>query len=112
MNLAEAAIYLARAPKSNTVIQALGRATEDAASSDPVPLHLRQPGHPALRKLGHGKGYKYPHDYEDHWVEQEYRPVRFEGKRYYEPSGQGEETQTDRAADPAEWEDEGPSEAV
>jgi putative ATPase len=111
LNLAEAAIYLARAPKSNTVIQALGRATEDAASSDPVPLHLRQPGHPALRKFGHGKGYKYPHDFEDHWVEQEYRPVRFEGKRYYKPSGQGEETHSDRA-DPADQEDAGPSEAV
>src|ERR671931_1011381 len=88
LNLAEAAIYLARAPKSNSVIQALGRATEDAASADPVPLHLREPGHPALRKLGYGKGYKYPHDYEGHRVEQEHRPVRFEGKRYYEPSGQ------------------------
>jgi putative ATPase len=91
LNLAEAAIYLARAPKSNSVIQALGRATGDAASADPVPLHLREPGHPALRKLGYGKGYKYPHDYEGHRVEQEHRPVRFEGKRYYEPSGQGEE---------------------
>jgi putative ATPase len=91
LNLAEAAIYLARAPKSNSVIQALGRATEDAASSDPVPLHLREPGHPALRKFGYGKGYKYPHDYDGHWVEQEHRPVRFEGTRYYEPSGQGEE---------------------
>jgi putative ATPase len=92
LNLAEAAIYLARAPKSNSVIQALGRATEDAASSDPVPLHLREPGHPALRKLGYGKGYKYPHDYEGHRVEQEYRPVRFQGERYYRPSGEGEES--------------------
>jgi putative ATPase len=91
LNLAEAAIYLARAPKSNSVIQALGRATEDATASDPVPLHLREPGHPALRKLGYGKGYKYPHDYEGHRVEQEYRPVRFQGNRYYEPSGEGEE---------------------
>src|SRR6266536_2047504 len=91
LNLAEAAIYLARAPKSNSVISALGRATQDAASTDPVPLHLRQPGHPALRKFGHGKGYEYPHDYEGHRVEQEHRPVRFEGKRYYQPSGMGEE---------------------
>ncbi len=93
LNLAEAAIYLARAPKSNSVIAALGRAQEDAASADPVPLHLKEPGHPALRKLGYGKGYKYPHDYPGHVVEQQYRPVRFEGKRYYEPSGQGEETE-------------------
>jgi putative ATPase len=93
LNLAEAAIYLARAPKSNSVIHALGVATEDAAAADPVPLHLREPGHPALKKFGYGKGYKYPHNYEGHRVEQEYRPVRFEGKRYYEPSGQGEETE-------------------
>jgi putative ATPase len=91
LNLAEAAIYLARAPKSNSVIAALGRATEDAAASDPVPLHLREAGHPALRRFGYGKGYKYPHDYPDHRVDQEYRPVRFEGNRYYQPSGQGEE---------------------
>jgi len=91
LNLAEAAIYLARAPKSNSVIQALGRATEDARSADPVPLHLKEPGHPSLRKLGYGKGYKYPHDFPGHRVEQEYRPVRFEGRRYYEPSGEGEE---------------------
>jgi putative ATPase len=92
LNLAQAAIYLARAPKSNSVIQGINRATEDAVSGDPVPLHLREPGHPALRKLGWGKGYKYPHDYEGHEVEQEYRPARFEGKRYYEPSGMGQES--------------------
>ena len=92
LNLAEAAIYLARAPKSNSVITSLGRATKDAASTDPVPLHLKEAsGHPGLRKLGYGKDYKYPHDYPGHHVEQQYRPQPFEGKRYYEPSGQGEE---------------------
>jgi len=91
LNLAEAAIYLAMAPKSNSVIASLNAATADAASADPVPLHLREPGHPALRKHGYGKGYKYPHDYPGHVVEQEYRPARFQGQRYYRPSGQGEE---------------------
>jgi putative ATPase len=91
LNLAEAAIYLARAPKSNSVKAALGKAFEDAASSDPVPLHLKEAGHPALRRFGYGKGYKYPHDYPGHVIEQEYRPTRFEGRRYYEPSGMGEE---------------------
>jgi putative ATPase len=91
LNLAEAAIYLARAPKSASVKIALGRAFEDAASSDPVPLHLKEAGRPGLRKLGYGKGYKYPHDYPGHVVEQEYRPARFSGRRYYEPSGMGEE---------------------
>jgi putative ATPase len=93
LNLAEAAIYLARAPKSNSVIEALGRAEADAASSDPVPLHLRDAHYPGARKLGHGKGYRYPHDYPGHEVEQEYRPARFEGQRYYEPSGEGEEVE-------------------
>ena len=91
LNLAEAAIYLARAPKSNSVVEALGRATGDAVSPDPVPLHLRDTSYPGAAKLGHGKGYKYPHDYPDHRVEQEYRPARFQGHTYYEPSGQGEE---------------------
>ncbi|MFL5799141.1 MAG: replication-associated recombination protein A [Actinomycetota bacterium] len=95
LNLAEAAIYLARAPKSNSVIAALGKATEDATSSDPVPLHLRDTSYRGAKRLGHGKGYQYPHDYPQHRVEQEYRPARFSGRRYYEPSGQGEESRGD-----------------
>jgi putative ATPase len=91
LNLAEAAIYLARAPKSNSVIAALGLATKDAVSADPVPLHLRDTAYPGAAKLGHGKGYKYPHDYPGHQVDQEYRPPRYQGRRYYEPSDQGEE---------------------
>jgi putative ATPase len=97
LNLAEAAIYLARAPKSNSVIVSLGNAQADAASADPVPLHLKEPGHPALRKLGYGEGYRYPHDYPGHRVEQQYRPTRFEGRRYYAPSGQGEEVEDPEA---------------
>jgi putative ATPase len=91
LNLAEAAVYLARAPKSNSVYTAISKAIEDAVSADPVPTHLRDASYPAARTLGHGKGYKYPHDYPGHQVEQEYRPVRFAGRRYYEASGQGEE---------------------
>ncbi|MGZ4110561.1 MAG: replication-associated recombination protein A [Actinomycetota bacterium] len=93
LNLAEAALYLARAPKSNSVYLAIGAAAEDARSSDPVPLHLRDASVPTSRQLGHGKGYKYPHDFPGHRVEQEYRPERFSGKRYYEPSDQGEEAE-------------------
>jgi putative ATPase len=96
INLAHATIYLAQAPKSNSVITALGKARSDAISSDPVPLHLRDTHYPAARKLGHGKGYKYPPDYPGHSVQQEYRPSRFEGKRYYEPSEQGEEAESRR----------------
>ena len=91
INLAHAVIYLSKAPKSNSVITAIGAAMADAASADPVPLHLRDTHYPAAGKLGHGKGYKYPHDYPGHYVEQEHRPERFEGKTYYEPSDQGEE---------------------
>ena len=91
INMAHAVIYLASAPKSNSVIRAIGRATEDARSSDPVPRHLRDAHYPGAAKLGHGKGYKYPHDFHGHVVEQEYRPQRYEGRRYYEPSAEGEE---------------------
>jgi putative ATPase len=91
INLAHATIYLSVAPKSNSVITALGQARTDSASSDAVPLHLRDTSYPGARKLGHGKGYRYPHDFPGHRVDQEHRPVRFEGRRYYEPSGQGEE---------------------
>jgi putative ATPase len=92
INLAEAAIYLARAPKSNSVIVAIGRAEADAASSEPVPRHLRDAHGPGARQLGHGEGYRYPHDFPGHRVEQDYLPTRFSGATYYEPSGEGEET--------------------
>ena len=95
INLAHAVIYLAKAPKSNSVIAAIGKATEDARSNEPVPRHLRDAHYPGAAKLGHGKGYKYPHDYPGHQVEQEYRPQRYEGHTYYEPSDQGEEAAPD-----------------
>jgi len=95
LNLAEAVIYLARAPKSNSVYTALSAAIQDAASSEPVPLHLRDTSYPGARALGHGKGYKYPHDYPGHQVAQQHRPLPFEGKRYYRPSGMGEESSDD-----------------
>jgi putative ATPase len=100
LNLAQATIHLATAPKSNSVYLALGRAIEDARSADPVPIHLRDSSYPGARQLGHGKGYKYPHDYPDHVVEQAYRPARFSGARYYEPSGMGEETRPETPETP------------
>ncbi len=90
LNLAEAAIYLARAPKSNEVLRALGRATEDALSNDPVPVHLRDAHYPAARKLGHGKGYVYPHA-DPRGFELEYLPEELKDRQYYRPSGHGEE---------------------
>ena len=92
LNLAHATVYLARAPKSNSVYLAINAATQDAAAAEPVPLHLRDVSYPGARQLGHGKGYRYPHDFAGHHVEQSYRPEPYEAKRYYEPSGQGEDT--------------------
>jgi putative ATPase len=93
LNLAEAALYLARAPKSNSVYLAISEATRDAASAEPVPLHLRDASLPTSKSLGHGKGYRYPHDHDGHWVEQDYRPQPFQETRYYEPQGQGEDVE-------------------
>jgi putative ATPase len=91
LNLAEAVIYLARAPKSNSVIVALGRAQEDVRSGAPqeVPTHLRDSHYKGAATLGHGAGYNYPHDDPSGWVPQQYRPQALEGHVYYEPSGHG-----------------------
>jgi putative ATPase len=94
-NLAEAALYLARAPKSNAVADALDKAMVDADSTDPVPPHLRDAHYAGAAKLGHGEGYEYPHDFDGHHVDQQYRPDRFEDTSYYEPSGQGEEVEVE-----------------
>jgi putative ATPase len=91
LNLAHATIYLAAAPKSNSVYLAIAEAQREASSAAPVPLHLRDASYPAAQRLGHGKGYKYPHDFPGHVVDQEYRPAAFDGHRYYEPSGMGED---------------------
>ena len=89
LNLAHATVYLATAPKSNSVYAAINAAFEDAPTSEPVPLHLRDASFRGAKQLGHGKGYRYPHDFPGHAVEQEYRPASLTGSVYYEPSGQG-----------------------
>jgi putative ATPase len=83
LNLAEAAIYLARAPKSNAVLRALSAATEDAVRNDAVPAHLRDSHYPAAKRLGYGKGYVYPHADPEGAEGQQYRPERFKGRRYF-----------------------------
>ena len=93
LNLAHATIYLATAPKSNSVYTAIAAAFEDAPASDPVPLHLRDASYRGARQLGHGKGYRYPHDFPGHAVEQDYRPASVTARRYYEPSGQGDDVE-------------------
>jgi len=92
LNLAQATIYLARAPKSNSVYTALAAAQEDALGAEPVPAHLRDASYGGARKLGHGRGYLYPHDEPEHWAEQAYRPEGYEDHRYYVPSDMGDDT--------------------
>ena len=94
--LAEATIYLASAPKSNSAYSALNRAREDVRNTrnEPVPLHLRNAVTGLMRSSGYGKGYRYAHDYDDHFVRQEFLPPSLQGKRYYEPSEQGQEKES------------------
>jgi putative ATPase len=93
LNLAQAVIYLARAPKSNAVVTALGRAQGDVRSGLPqeVPTHLRDAHYKSAASIGHGEGYVYPHDDPSGVVVQQYRPEALEGHTYYEPSGHGAE---------------------
>jgi putative ATPase len=91
--MAECALYLATAPKSNSAMIAYQRAAEDvrATQGEPVPLHLRNAVTGLMRSMGYGKGYKYAHDYDEHYVAQEHRPERIAGHRYYEPGALGYE---------------------
>ena len=93
--LAEAAVYLATAPKSNSLYQAYSRVQEEIkrGSNESAPLHLRNPVTPLMKDMGYGKGYKYAHDYPEHFVEQQNLPDSLQGKRFYTPSDQGYEKQ-------------------
>jgi putative ATPase len=89
--LSQAALYVANALKSNSAIVAIDKAMDDVRNLEigRVPGHLRDAHYGGAEKLGHGKGYLYPHDYPGHYVEQTYLPEGFEDKIYYKPSGQG-----------------------
>lgn len=92
--LAEAAIYVATAPKSNAVINAIDGALADVRSRDigVVPIHLRDAHNSAVKQgLGHGVDYKYPHDYADGYVKQQYLPDALKDAVYYEPTEHGRE---------------------
>jgi putative ATPase len=99
LNLSQAAIYLAHAPKSNASYVALNRATADVQERGAArpPKALRD-GSWYGRRLGHGEGYVYPHD-DPQGFETSYLPEELEGKRYYEPSGSGEERNGEESAD-------------
>jgi len=89
--LAQTAIYLACAPKSNTAYLSYKEALKDvkAKGALPVPLHLRNAPTWLMKELGYGKDYKYPHSFEGGYVDQEYRPKEIRGRRYYKPKDIG-----------------------
>ena len=93
--LAQAATYLATAPKSNASYKAMLAAVNDVQEQGalPVPLHLRNAPTPLMEKLGYGKNYKYAHNFPDHIVEQEHMPKELEGRKYYSPTESGHENQ-------------------
>jgi putative ATPase len=89
--LAEATVYLASAPKSNSAYMAINKALADVRDTrnDPVPIHLRNAPTKLMQDMGHGEGYKYSHDFEDNFAAMENRPENIRGHRYYEPGNQG-----------------------
>jgi putative ATPase len=93
INLAQAVIHIALAPKSNAVVKAIGAAQADVQAGliGSVPNHLRDAHYPGASRLGHGKGYVYPHDLPGGIVGQQYAPDEVNGRAYYEPSSHGME---------------------
>ncbi|MEV0352710.1 replication-associated recombination protein A [Nonomuraea sp. NPDC050680] len=93
INLAHAVLHCALAPKSNAVVKAIGAAIGDVRRGliGQVPGHLRDAHYQGAAKLGHGDGYKYPHDFDHGLVRQDYAPEQVRDKRYYEPTKHGGE---------------------
>jgi putative ATPase len=93
--LAQAAVYLATAPKSNSLYQAYSRVQQEVKNGPdaPVPLHLRNPVTPLMKDIGYGKGYKYAHDYPGGFVVQQNLPDSLKDRQYYKPGEQGYEKQ-------------------
>ncbi len=91
--LAQAAAYLASAPKSNASYLAIDQASKDVAERTiaGVPLHLRNPQAKGLEEMGYGRGYKYPHEFPGHFTPQDYLPAELRGRVYYDPSVEGAE---------------------
>ena len=93
--LAQAVTYMASAPKSNSAINAIDKAMRvvQETKTPPVPVHLQDAHYKSAGKLGYGKGYKYAHDYKNHYVKQQYLPDGLTGEVFYEPSENGYEQQ-------------------
>src|SRR3984885_1882349 len=96
INLAQAVIHIALAPKSNAVVKAIGAAQADVQAGliGAVPNHLRDAHYPGAKRLGHGLGYVYPHDLPEGIVSQQYAPDEVNGRAYYEPSSHGMEARS------------------
>ena len=96
--LAQAAVYLATAPKSNALYTAFQGVQKDVREVEnlPVPLHIRNAPTSLMKDLGYGKDYKYPHDYPEHFIEEEYLPENLKRRTYYHPSEQGFEREIKR----------------
>ncbi|MFW6381426.1 MAG: replication-associated recombination protein A [Bacillota bacterium] len=91
--LAEAVVYIATAPKSNSIIQGIDRALTHVKNNPggQVPSHLRDSHYQGAGELGHGEEYKYPHNYPDNYVKQQYLPAGMSGVNFYNPGSQGQE---------------------
>lgn len=91
--LAQAAAYVACAPKSNAAVMAISDAMQTVRESGnlPIPAHLQDAHYKGAAKLGHGTGYKYAHNYKNNYVKQQYLPYELNGKEFYKPSGNGYE---------------------
>ena len=100
--LAQAASYVACAPKSNAAVNAISRAMDAVQRTmvAPVPSHLRDAHYKSAGKLGHGVGYRYAHDYKNHYVRQQYLPDALEGEHFYIPTEMGYEK---RIREHLEW---------
>src|SRR4029077_2008229 len=103
--LAQAALYLATAPKSNAVYRAYSAAADDAQNdvADPVPLHLRNAPTKLMKDLNYAKGYRYAHDEADAIADMSCLPPALEGRKYYQPPERGFEKEIKRRLDG--WED-------
>ena len=97
--LAEATIYLATSPKSNSAYLAIDRALKfvnQDTTNHPVPLHIRNAPTRLMKNLGYGDNYKYAHDFEDHFTDQEFMPQGMEGRRFYDPADNPKEREIEQ----------------
>lgn len=99
--LAEAVLYIATAPKSNSVVTGIDNALNYVKNNDTgsIPAHLRDTHYQGAKDLGHGKGYKYPHNYSGHYIKQQYLPTGHEHADFYKPSNEGREDKIKKRMD-------------